>query len=255
MKTILYDIQGNKKKEIDLPHIFNSKIREDMVHKLFEAEKFRAISPYSPNPEAGKRHSASGTISHRRHNWKGHYGMGISRVPRKTMWRRGTQFFWIGAEISSARGGRRAHPPRVYKRLRKINKKEVEQAMHSAIAATSNPAYLQKRYESISKIESIPIIIESSDKMKTKDIFNVLKIILKENIKIAIKNKTIRAGKGKFRGRKYYSNAGLLLIKSKNEEIKIKGIDIKTPQELVISDLYPLGRLTVFTEKSLEELK
>ena len=56
------------------------------------------------------------------------------------------------------------------------------------------------------------------------------------------------------RGRKYKSNAGILLIKSKSENITLKGLDIKSVPELKISNLYPLGRLVIYTEKAIEEL-
>ena len=137
MKSTVYDIQGKKKKEIELPQMFDAKIREDLVAKYYESEKFTEMQPYFAYAEAGKRHSASGTISHRRHMWKGHYGKGLSRAPRKTMWRRGTQFFWVGAEVSGARGGRRAHPPKP-NYIRKTNKKETVIAMNSALVATSS---------------------------------------------------------------------------------------------------------------------
>jgi ribosomal protein L4 len=123
MKASLYNIKGKKKSDLILPKVFDTKIREDIVLKFLEASKF--MQPYSPAHDAGKKHSAAGTISHKRHDWKGHYGRGISRIPRKTMWRRGTQFFWIGAEISSARGGRRAHGPKGIGKERKINLKEI----------------------------------------------------------------------------------------------------------------------------------
>ena len=255
MKAIIYNSKAEKKGEITLPEMFDTKVREDIVLKLHEAEKFSLKQPYAPYAEAGKRHSASGTISHKRHDWKGHYGKGISRIPRKTMSRRGTQFFWIGAEIASARGGRRAHPPRIIRTERKINKKEEQIAMHSAIAATAHEKYLLSRYSSLQKLNlKFPVVIESLP-LKTKDLLNILKNILGDLFNLALKIKNVRAGKGKLRGRKYKSNAGLLLITSKNEKIKMKGIDIKKASELHISDLYPLGRLTIFTEKSLEELK
>src|SRR3989338_59927 len=111
MKAHLYSKEGKQKSQIELPHQFSVNVRNDLVQKLINSLVFISSQPYAPNPEAGKRHSASGIISHKRHDWKGHYGRGISRIPRKIMSRRGTQFFWIGAEISSARGGRRAHPP------------------------------------------------------------------------------------------------------------------------------------------------
>ncbi len=256
MKAELYDLEGKRKKEIDLPKVFDTKVREDIVAKYFEASKFDDRSPYAPNKEAGKRHSASGTISHRRHEWKGHYGKGISRIPRKTMWRRGTQFVWVGAEISSARGGRRAHPPRVYREIKKMNKKEVMIALNSALAATANLHFVQKRYASLSESKAkFPIVIESGNMMKTKNFILMLQNILGETYNLALKKKVVRAGKGKGRGRKYKSNAGILLVKSKSENLKISGMTVRSLNDLKISDLYPLGRITIYTEKALNDLE
>ncbi len=121
MKATLFDSKGQKKSDLELPAFFNTSARDDVVAKYVEVQKFVVRQPYSSYEEAGKRHSASGTISHKRHEWKGHYGKGISRTPRKTMYRRGTQFFWIGAEVSHTRGGRMAHPPQGIYAHRKIN--------------------------------------------------------------------------------------------------------------------------------------
>jgi len=250
MKATLYSPDGKKKSQIELPKIFETAIREDLVKKYFEADKL--IQPYASDPEAGKRQSASGTISHKRHDWKGHYGRGISRVPRKTMSRRGTQFNWVGANVPGTRGGRRAHPPKGIGKEKKINKKEMHLAFNSAFAATANSKIILSRYSSLEKIEA-PSVIESLP-AKTKLLTKVLKEIFK-NDKLVFKNKTVRAGKGKTRGRKYKSNAGVLIITGKQEEKKMKGFDIKPSGEVVIADLYPLGRLTLYTQKSLKELE
>jgi len=254
MKATLYDIKGKKKSEVALPKIFDVKVREDIVARYNEVDKF--AQPHASDPMGGKKHSASGTISHKRHDWKGHYGKGISRLPRKTMWRKGTQFFWIGAEVSGTRGGRRAHPPKGIGAEKKMNKKEIMIAMYSAFAATADKNYVEKRYGSIDKLDiKVPIILESKlENIKSKDLISVLNKIYGDIFSLILKKKSVRAGKGKLRGRKYKSNAGLLLIKSKDEKIKSNGIEIKSANEVSISDLYPLGRLTVYTEKSLEEL-
>ncbi|MEK6855224.1 MAG: 50S ribosomal protein L4 [Nanoarchaeota archaeon] len=252
MKVQLFNQDGSKQGQVELPEIFNITIREDIVAKYLEAAK--SSQPYSPNTYAGKKYSASGRISHRRHTWGGHYGKGISRVPRKTMWRRGTQFYWVGATVSSTRGGRRAHPPKINSQIKKINKKEIKIAMYSAIAATASQDYVKKRYETIKTLSTAPIIIESLPK-KTKELKSALKIILGENFAHAFKQKSIRPGKGKMRGRKYKSNAGVLFIISSKEKTKMRGLEIRTPKELTVQDLYPLGRLTLFTKSSLEELE
>ena len=195
MKAAIYDINGNKKAEIELPNAFSENIREDIVLKFYEAEKLKTIHPYAPFKEAGRRHSAAGTISHKRRDFKGHYGKGMSRVPRKTMWRRGTQFYWIGAEIASARGGRRAHPPKILWRQKKINKKEMKLAMNSAFASTAHEKYLLNRYSSLDKINiKLPIVVESKlENIKTKEFLKILKNILQNTYSLAIKNKEKRA--------------------------------------------------------------
>ena len=254
MKTSAYDLKGHKHSEISLPSIFASKIREDIVLKYYEADK--EFHPYAPSPYAGRKHSASGTISHRRHEWKGHYGKGISRAPRKAMWRRGTQFYWVGAEINMARGGRAVHVPKIYYRPRKINEKEMSVAMHSAIAATAKKELVSKRYMRLNDAKfEVPFVISNAENMKTKQLIELLKKMLGANYEVALQTKDVRSGKGKMRNRKYKSSAGLLLVKSSKEKISLKGIDVVSAGQLKIEDLYPLGRLTLYTEESLKELK
>jgi large subunit ribosomal protein L4e len=252
MKSTLYSPEGKSKGQVDLPKLFSTKIREDIVAKYFEADKF--VQPYATKKGAGMRQSASGTISHKRHDWKGHYGRGYSRAPRKTMWRRGTQFFWVGANAPGTRGGRKAHFPKGIGKEKKMNKKEVKLAFNSAFAATASPDYVKNRYSSMDKIETVPIILESLPK-KTKELTKTMKEAFSNNTSLTFKKKTVRAGKGSLRGRKYKSTAGALIITSSKEETKFKGLDVKHISEVTISDLYPLGRLTVYTKQALEEME
>ncbi len=256
-KTNILNIDGKKIKEIELPKLFEKEIRYDIVTKVYVSQLTQ--QPYGPSKEAGKKNSASGKIRHRRHRWKSHYGRGISRIPRKTMWRRGTQFFWIGAEISSTRGGRKAHPPRPEKNLKKkINKKEKRIAIESAIAATGNNNLVKNRYKRLKnkEIKNLPFIVESKIiTLKTKQLVESLKKILGELFDVALQKKSIRAGKGKLRGRKYKKTAGVLLIIGKNEKLKLQGMEIKNIDKLSIKDLYPLGRLVVYTEQAIKDLK
>lgn len=251
MKSQLYSPKGEKKSQVELPKVFSTKVREDIVKKYYEVDKF--IHPSSPALRAGLRQVASGIISHKRHDWKGHYGRGISRVPRKIMSRRGTQFYWVAANIPGARGGRRAHPPKGIGKEKKMNKKEMLLAFNSAFAATAQKEFLLKRYASLEALEHAPFVIESIP-AKTKDFKNTIKSIFGENSELAFKNREVRAGKGKSRGRKYKSNAGVLIITGSTEKTKLSGFDIMPLAEVSIADLYPLGRLTIYTQKALEEL-
>ena len=256
MKTKIINKETSQGKEFNLPSVFSSKIREDITQKYFETSKVQ--QPYAPNRNAGKLHSASGKLARRRHKWKSSYGRGISRVPRKIFWRRGTQFYWAGATVVSTVGGRRAHPPKIahFLKKKKINKKEKLIAISSAISATTSLDYIQKRYQTLSDVKiDLPLVIDSELlKLKTKEFLELLKKILNETYSVAIKQKKVRAGRGKTRGRKYKSSAGLLLIVGEKEDKKVSGIEIRKVSELGIADLYPLGRLAIYTDKAIEEL-
>src|SRR3989338_8466527 len=214
MKATLYTKEGSKKGSVDLPEIFSNSIREDLVQRYFEVAK--KIQPYSHDPRAGRKSSAAGTISHKRHDWKGHYGKGMSRAPKK------------------------------------INKKEQELALNIALAATVDQKIVISRYESLDKADFVPAVIESLPQ-KTKDLFASLKNIFSSSFDLILKKKDKRAGKGKLRGRKYKSNSGLLIITGKDETSKFSGVDVKSIKELQISDLYPLGRIVLYTKKAIDE--
>ena len=146
MKTKVLDINGQTKKTIELPKFFENKIREDIVAKILELKKRQ--QPYSPSSVAGKQHAAKGKIVHRRHVWRSGYGRGQSRVPRKMLSQKGTRFNWVAAEVPNARGGMRAHPPKILHFLKelKINKKENKIAFESALSATGNKKFVEKKY-------------------------------------------------------------------------------------------------------------
>jgi large subunit ribosomal protein L4e len=261
MKSKVLDISGKEKKDITLPSFFSQKIREDIVSKFLESKKKK--QPYSPSPVGGKQHAASGKVVHRRHVWRSGYGRGASRIPRKVMTRRGSQFNWVGAEVASTRGGRRAHPPKVLSMINtlKINKKESKIALLSAISATADKKEIAKRYERIEgkDLKTLPLVVESKfSTLKTKELLSSLKKILGEKVfRIALRKRSIRGGKGKLRGRKYKSSAGLLLVIGKDEKIKTNAFDVKNSKNLGINDLARggLGRLTIYSEEAIKNLE
>jgi len=260
MKTPILDVNGKKTKELELPKFFSEKIREDIISKVLEAKKTR--QPYSPSLVAGKQYAASGKIVHRRHVWRSGYGRGMSRIPRKITSRKGMQFNWIGAEISSTRGGRRAHPPKTISMINtlKINKKEEKIAFISSLSATANKKIISSRYQKIDEkdLKEMPIVVESAiTKLKTKEILESFKKILGERVfKVLIKKRSTRKGKGKLRGRRHKHNAGILFVIGKDEKIKTKALEIKNAGNLGVSDLSRggAGRITIYTEKSIKDL-
>jgi len=259
MKTKTYDIKGTEKGSIDLPKEFSSKIREDIVAKVLEAKKRQ--QPYSPSPVAGKQHSAKGKWVHRRHVWRSGYGRGQSRVPKKIFSQKGSRFNYEAAEVPQAKGGMRTHPPKIAHFLKelKINKKELKIAFISALSATASEKYVLNKYSSIENApKNVPFVISISEKIKTKELLNGLKKMLGEELyNVAIKKKSIRAGRGKMRGRKHKSNAGMLMVVGNDESVKTKMFEVKQVRELGVTDLARggLGRLTVYTEKAVKEIE
>lgn len=261
MKAKLLDIKGKEKGNIDLPKCFSKKVREDVVFKVLESKK--SEQPFAPSPVAGRQHSASGVLVHRRHVWKSQYGRGMSRIPRKKMSRRGSQFNWVGAEIPFAVGGRRAHAPKVIARINtlKINKKELKMALESALSATVDGKIIVKKYSKLEgkKIDNLPLIVESKLlSLKTKELMISLRNILgKELVEVGLRKKSVRKGKGKARGRKYKSTAGALLVIGNDEKIKTNVVDVARVNMLSVIELAKggVGRLTIYTEKAIKDLE
>jgi large subunit ribosomal protein L4e len=250
-----------EKKEIGkekLPEQFEEDVREDLIKRAVLALENKNRQPYGAFPEAGKRPSAK--LSRRRRDYKGTYGKGIARVPRKTMNHRGSSFFWVAALAPGTVGGRKAHPPKSSKSWeQKINDKERKKAIRSSLSATMLPSVVSARGHIIPKEYPFIVSNDIENLQKSKDVTKVLEALgfapeLERNSK-----KTIRAGRGKSRGRKYEKNRGMLIVVSKECNLTNAArnlpVEIKEVKEINASDLAPgavPGRMTVFTKDAVE---
>ncbi len=256
MKAKLYDKNGKVKGDIELPKCFSARIRADILLKVFETQKGVFTQAYGAKEGAGAQYSASGISKKKRHDWKGTYGKGISRVPRKIMSRTGASFNWIGATVSNTRGGRRPHAPRSEKNLfKKVNKKELGIALKSALAGTFNPEKLEKKFGR--KMEIGGVFSDDILTAKTKDFVLTMKAVFGDSFSSVLKVKSIRAGIGKMRGRKYKSNAGLLFVVGNEEEMKRKGVEVMKVKDLSVKDLAPngvAGRLVCYSENAIKDI-
>jgi large subunit ribosomal protein L4e len=261
MKLDIISKNKEKKGTIDLPIQFDEKIRLDIIKRAVESEQSEARQPYGASPEAGMRHSTY--VSKRRHNYKGTYGIGQSRTPRKATSRSGTSFNWTGAFAPQTVGGRRAHPPKSDKIWTKeINNKEKLLALRSAISATLSKELAEKRNHIIP--DDYPFIIDSSfeNMKKTKEVHDFLKNIGLEKELEKVKVKKIRPGKGKMRGRKYKKKKGPLIVTEKDCDLlkcakNIPGIDIIKVEDMKVELLAPgavPGRITLWTSKAIEKI-
>jgi len=218
MKSTIFNTKGEKVKDLDLPKQFSEEVRPDLIKRAVNVIQANKRQQYGTDPRAGLEYSA--TLSRRRKDYRGGYGRGMSRIPRKVMLRRGTQFIYTGAIVSGTAGGRRAHPPKSEKIFeQKINNKERQKAIRSAIAATADKEYLKEK--GITIFDNVPLIIDKLEKLaKTKELKDLLiKLKLGPELQRA-ENKKIRAGKGTMRGRKYRKTKGpLVIISGKDSKV------------------------------------
>lgn len=261
MKLKVIDTKNKEVGDVSLPAQFSEDVRPDLVKRAVLASQSNRRQPYGAHPMAGKR--ASAELSRRRHNYKGSYGHGISRVPRKIMTRRGTRFFWVGAFAPGTVGGRRAHAPKAQKIWSvKLNVKERRKAIRSAMSAVIQKEIVEKRGHKVPA--NYPFVLDNSfEKVaKTKDVSDLLKALgfgdeLKRD---AIKK--VRAGRGKARGRKYKTKIGPLLVVSDRCELEkaarnLPGVEVRLAKELNAESLAPgadIGRLTLFTQSAIEKI-
>jgi len=260
MKAKVRKLEGGAGKELQLPGQFESEYRPDLIKRAVLAIQSHNTQPYGAKPDAGLR--ASAELSRRRRKYRGSYGKGISRVPRKILSARGLQFNWAGAVAPGTVGGRRAHPPKAGKYpCKKINAKERKKALCSAIAASANKELVKGRGH---RFNEVPLIIDNgAEKLdKTKDIIKFLeKLGMKEELE-RTKEKKIRAGKGKARGRRYKKKKGPLIVVSGKCKLQKSAAAIPGVEVVVVDSLNTLllapgavaGRLTLWTEGAIEKL-
>jgi len=262
MELKVLDAANIEKGKKTLPKQFSEEVRPDLIRRAVLSLQSRSRQAYGADPRAGLR--ASAEVSRRRHNYRGSYGFGISRVPRKVLSRRGTRMFWVGAVAPGTVGGRRAHPPKADKIWeQKINKKEKRKAIRSAISATIVKELVQSRGHRVP--DKYPFILDSKTEAitKTADVNNAfVKLGLDKELERSAEKK-VRAGKGTSRGRKYRTKKGLLLVVSKDCKLlkaatNIAGVDVSIVNELNAEVLAPgadVGRITLFTEAALDRLE
>lgn len=247
-KVNLYALDGTVKEKIDLPKVFETPYRPDIIKKSFEVIHSNQRQPYGSDPLAGTRHAVASVGK----------GRGMSRVPRLTQGQ-------AAALAPNVVSGRRAHPPKVERDWKeKMNKKENKLARNSALAATAAKEIVTKRGHRFDDKVTLPIVIDDDfeNLKKTKEVVEVLeKIGIDSDILRSANGKHVRAGKGKMRGRRYRVPKSLLIVSVKEGLEKssenLSGVDITKPQYLNIEHLAPggiAGRLTIFTKSALTKL-
>jgi len=261
MKVNILDIQGNSKGEIELPRVFNFPYRPDLIQRAVLAIQSHNRQSYGVDILAGKRTSAH------YHGVKDTYTT-MKNIERARMARihgQGPPGLILTARfVPQAVKGREAHPPKIEKKWwQKINDKERILSIKSAIAATAMKDIVINRGHKVGNV-NLPIVVddEIQSLKKAKQVKEFLeKIGLEEELKRA-KEKKVRAGKGKMRGRRYKKKKSVLFVISEDKGIlnaakNLSGVDICLVNNLNAELLAPgahAGRLVIYSESALKKL-
>ncbi|OGI15392.1 50S ribosomal protein L4 [Candidatus Micrarchaeota archaeon RBG_16_49_10] len=261
MKANVLDLNGKPKSQIELPAIFKVPVRPDVIKRSYLALESHTRQPYGSDPMAGLRTSA-----HYHGKRRVRYTMMmVNKARRPRLHRTSTNMMWRVRRIPSSVKGRRAHPPLIEKVWdQKINDKERRLALNSAFASTVSHDFVCLRGHIIGEIK-LPIVVEDDiQKLKrSKEIEQLLSKLGLEKELERVKEKKVRAGKGKMRGRKYKRKVGPLIVVGEDKGIKnagknLAGVEVKNVKNVSVKDLAPgasPGRLTIYSKSAIEYLK
>ena len=255
MKTYTYSTTGTKEEEIELPLVFSTPFRRELIHKAFTNLNSHKFQPQGRHPTAGQDVVADSNDPPT--------GQGVSRVARMRGGGGGRQ--GQGGEVASTRGGRQAHPPIVEKVIhKKLNKKENKLALCSAIAATASKEIIESRGHKVDGIESFPIIV--SDNIESVSKANEISKIL-DSLKLShdikrLESRKSRTGKSSLRGRSKKVGKSVLFVTKDISNISkaigaFPGVEARNVKELSVLDLAPGSdpiRLTVYSKSAIEEI-
>ncbi len=255
MSVAVLTTTGTKEKEIDLPQVFSTPFRKDLIHKAF-------VNLYSHQFQKQGRHPTAGmdVVARSLDPPTGHGQARIARLRGGGGGRQGE-----AGGVASTKGGRQAHPPTSQKIIhKKLNKKEKTLALCSAIAATASKEIVESRGHKVDKIDSFPLVIsdEIESISKAKDLIKVLDSLnLTQDIQ-RLKSRNARTGKSALRGRRKKVGKSILFVTKNPKNLSeacgsFPGVDVCSVKELSVLDLAPGAvpiRLTVYSKSVIEEM-
>jgi large subunit ribosomal protein L4e len=244
MQATIYDLDGDDVDDVDVPAVFETTVRPDLIGRAVRAAQANRKQDYGSDEYAGLRTPAESHGS----------GRGMAHVPRENGQAR---------RVPQAVSGRRAHPPKAEKdQSLDLNTKERQLATRSAVAATADAELVADRGHQFDEGLDLPLVVSDDfeDLEKTQEVVDVLESLgVDADIERADETK-IKAGQGKARGRKYRRPSSILFVTSEEPSKaarNLAGADVTTAREVNAEDLAPgalQGRLTVWTQSALAEV-
>ena len=237
-------IEGTNKGTVELPKAFSEQVRQDLISRAVLAERSYELQPQGHYPLAGMQTTA--TYFGAMHSYRTGRHMGKAIRPREKL---GGGVQGKVKRIPSAVKGKRAHPHVVEKILiERINKREYQKALASAISATAreSPLVVEDKIEEIKRAREMV------------DIFNKLKLssYLEQSRKPSIRKGLRRSSRIR-----HYKRSVLLVVSKESPALKaarnIAGVDVCTVSTMRANLLAPggnPGRIAVWSESAIKHM-
>jgi len=243
MKATVYSLEGKALKQIDLPALFESPGREDLIRRAVLSEESKLYQPKGNFKFAGLETSAR--YRGRKEDFGSGKNKGIPHLPHEVL--PGGQLGKV-KRVPHAVKGRRCHPPKPEKKIIELlNKKEIKKAILSALAMVADRKVVTSRCHSDIGV-SLPIVMEDSFEklVKTKDVSAVLEAL---NL-LRFVEKACRTGT---KAPLIVVSGGSVLKAARN----LPGVDVVAVEKLQARHLAPgahPGRLTLFSEAAIAKI-
>jgi large subunit ribosomal protein L4e len=255
LKAEVVGIDGKPSGNVDLPGVFGTQLRPDLVKRVFWLVGSHGFQPKGRDPMAGERTSAE--------THSPPTGTGRSRIPKV----KGERYSRSGlaAGVASVVKGRLAHPPRSEKVIHLgVNRREKRLATDSAIAFTASLDAVRARGHRVKKL-ALPLVV--ADDLETLEKTAELVAFL-DNVDLGAEVERVsegtkrNTGKRRLRGRVYRGRVGPLIVVTNDRGLGkaaggVPGLDVRRVEDLSVLDLAPggvPGRLTLWTESAVSTL-
>ncbi|MCZ6583914.1 MAG: 50S ribosomal protein L4 [Thaumarchaeota archaeon] len=255
MKAPILTLDGSKDNEIELPNVFSTPFRKDLIHKAFVNLTSHQFQKQGRHPTAGMD-----VVARSLDPPTGHGQARIARLRGGGGGRQGE-----AGGVASTRGGRQAHPTTILKVIsKKLNKKENKLALCSAIAATASKQIIESRGHKVGKIDSFPLVVSDDieEISKAKALLKVFDALNLNQDLARLDFRRKRSGKSALRGRSTKIGKSILFVIKNSKNLSkacgsFRGVDAVSSNNLSVLDLAPGSvpiRLTVYSKSAIEEI-
>ena len=247
-------LDGKATEQVTLPAVFKAPIRSDIVQTVHTSLNKNKRQPYAVSRKAGHQTAAE--------SWG--TGRAVSRIPRVPGG--GTHRAGQAAFGNMVRGGHMYSPTKIWRRWhRKVATNQRRYAVVSAIAASAVPALVMARGHRVAAVPEIPLVLADAVESltKTKEARAVLAAVgAIADVERVERTKSLRAGKGKMRNRRFTSRKGPLVVYGSDSGIvrafrNIPGVELADVRSLNLLTLAPgghLGRFIIWTRSAFAAL-